>query len=41
LETLTDLWVGVVERRWNSECPLVFQACILWRVRGTWDLPLP
>ncbi len=34
LETLTDLWVGVVERRWNSEHPMVFQACILWRVRG-------
>ena len=34
LETLTNLWVGVVERRWNSERPLVFQACILWRVRG-------
>jgi hypothetical protein len=34
LETLTDLWVGVVERLWNSERPLVFQACALWRVRG-------
>jgi len=34
LETLTNLWVGVVERRWNSERPLVFQACVLWRVRG-------
>ena len=34
LETLTNLWVGVVERRWNSERPLVFQACILRRVRG-------
>jgi hypothetical protein len=31
---LTDLWVGVVERRWNSERPLVFQACVLQRVRG-------
>jgi len=29
LVTLTNLWVGVVERRWNSERPLVFQACIL------------
>jgi hypothetical protein len=34
LEMLTDLWVGVVERRWNSERPLVFQACVLQRVRG-------
>ncbi len=34
LETPTDLWVGVVERRWNSERPLVFQVCDLWRVRG-------
>jgi hypothetical protein len=35
LETLTNLWVGVVERHWNSERLLVFQqACILWRVRG-------
>ncbi len=34
LETLTNLWVGVVKRRWNSERPLVFQACILRRVRG-------
>jgi hypothetical protein len=34
LETLTNLWVGVVECRWNSKRPLVFQACILWRVRG-------
>jgi hypothetical protein len=34
LERLTNLCVGVVERRWNSERPLVFQACILQRVRG-------
>jgi len=34
LETLTNLWIGVVEHRWNSERPLVFQACILWRVCG-------
>ena len=34
LETLMNLWIGVVERRWNSERLLVFQACILWRVRG-------
>ncbi len=34
LEMLTNFWVGVVERRWNSERPLVFQACILRRVRG-------
>jgi len=34
LETMTDLWVGVVEHHWNSERPLVFQACALWRVRG-------
>jgi hypothetical protein len=34
LETLTSLWVGVVEHRWNSERPLVFQACILRSVRG-------
>jgi len=36
LETLTNLWVGVVESRWNSESerPLVFQACIIRRVRG-------
>jgi hypothetical protein len=34
LETLMDLWVGVVERRRNSERTLVFQACILRRVRG-------
>jgi hypothetical protein len=34
LETLTNLCVGVVERRWNSERPLVFQACILQTVRG-------
>ena len=29
LKTLTNLWVGVIERRWNSERPLVFTACIL------------
>ncbi len=34
LETLMDLWVGVVERCWNSERLLVFQACILRRVCG-------
>ena len=34
LETMTNLWVGVVERGWNSERPLVFQTCILRRVRG-------
>jgi hypothetical protein len=34
LEMLTNLWVGVVKRRWNSERLLIFQACILWRVRG-------
>jgi hypothetical protein len=34
LKRLTNLCVGVVERRWNSERPLVFQACILQRVRG-------
>ena len=34
LTTLTDLWVGVIQRRWNSERPLVFQAVILRRVRG-------
>jgi hypothetical protein len=37
LEMLTNLWVGVVKHRWNSEHPLVFQACILRRVH----LPLP
>ena len=34
LEALMNLWVGVVKRCWNSKCPLVFQACIIWRVRG-------
>jgi hypothetical protein len=34
LETLKNLWVGVVKRCWNSERLLVFQACILQRVRG-------
>ena len=34
LSMLTDLWVGVIQRRWNSERPLVFQAVILRRVRG-------
>jgi hypothetical protein len=34
LETLASLWIGVVERCWNSERPLVFQAIILHRVRG-------
>ncbi len=29
-----SLWIGVVERCWNSECPLVFQAIILCWVRG-------
>ena len=29
-----NLWVGVVECRWNSKHPLVFQACALWRVNG-------
>ncbi len=35
--TLTDLWVRVIQRRWNSERPLVFQAVILHRVRGIMD----
>jgi len=34
LETLMNLSVGVVERCWNSERPLVFQACIIRRVHG-------
>ena len=34
LKTLTGLWMGVVEQQWNSECPLVFQACILQQVCG-------
>ncbi len=34
LTTLTDLWVGVIQRCWNSKQPLVFQAVILRRIRG-------
>jgi hypothetical protein len=34
LTTLTNLWVGVIQRRWNSEQPLVFQAVILCCIRG-------
>jgi hypothetical protein len=34
LTTLTDLWVGVIQRHWNLERPLVFQAVILRCVRG-------
>ncbi len=34
LMTLTGLWVGVIQRFWNSERPLVFQVVILRRVRG-------
>jgi hypothetical protein len=34
LMTLTNLWVGVIQRRWNSEQPLVFQAVTLRRVCG-------
>jgi hypothetical protein len=34
LMTLTDLWIRVIQRCWNSERPLVFQAVILHRVRG-------
>jgi hypothetical protein len=34
LTTLTNLWVGVIQRCWNSERPLVFQAVILCRIRG-------
>ena len=34
LETLTGLWTRVVERKWNSEHPLVFQACICCRICG-------
>jgi hypothetical protein len=34
LSTLTNLWVRVTQRCWNSERPLVFQAVILCRVRG-------
>jgi hypothetical protein len=32
--TLTDLWVRVIQRCWNLEQPLVFQAVILCRVYG-------
>ncbi len=35
LTTLTDLWVGVIQRRWNLEQLLVFQAVIHRHVRGT------
>jgi hypothetical protein len=31
---LTKLWVGVIQRQWNSEWPLVFQEVILRRIRG-------
>jgi hypothetical protein len=34
LETLMGLWIEVIEHCWNSEHPLVFQACILCWVRG-------
>ncbi len=34
LTTLTDFWVGVIQRRWNLERPLVFLAVILHRVHG-------
>jgi hypothetical protein len=34
LTVLTDLWFGVIQRCWNSEWPLVFQAVILCRVHG-------
>jgi hypothetical protein len=34
LTTLTNLWVGVIQRRWNLERPLVFQVVILRRVHG-------
>ena len=34
LETLTKLWQGCINRCWNLKHPLVFQACILWQVRG-------
>jgi hypothetical protein len=34
VETLTSLWIGDIECRWNSEHPLVFQACIVCQVRG-------
>ena len=34
LTTLTNLWVGVIQRCWISERPLVFQAVILCHVRG-------
>jgi hypothetical protein len=34
LTMLTNLWVGVIQRRCNLEQPLVFQAVILRRIRG-------
>jgi hypothetical protein len=34
LEALTSLWIGLVERCWNLEHLLVFQAVILCPVRG-------
>jgi hypothetical protein len=34
LMMLTNLWVGVIQWRWNLERPLVFHAVILCRVRG-------
>ncbi len=34
LTTLTNLWVGVIQRHWNSERPLKFQVVILCRIRG-------
>ncbi len=34
LTTLTNLWVRVIHRCWNSEGLLVFQAVILCRIRG-------
>ena len=27
-------WQGCINRHWNLERPLVFQACIIWQVRG-------
>jgi hypothetical protein len=37
LTTLTDLWVGVIQRRWNSEQPLVFQVVISAVSAGSLD----
>ncbi len=34
LMTLTDLWVRAIQRRWNLERPLVFQAVILCCIHG-------